>query len=360
LVASGRIPIAVLGATGMVGQRALQLLAEHPWFEVVALAASERSANKPYRDACRWLLPGEPYAGQGDRVVLPCDAAAVAAAAGGPCIALSALDSGPAADIERPFARAGFAVVSNASTHRMDADVPLLVPDVNPDHLVLADRQPGPGVLVTNPNCTSIPLVAVLAPLHRSVGVEAVCMSSWQAVSGAGYPGESAWDVIGNVHPHAGNEEEKVALEPRKILGRAGPSGVELADFEVSARCVRVAVLDGHLVSAQIKTRTSLSPVDAVELISAFDAGVRLPSAPRPLNRHHAGRERPQPRMDADAGGGMAVTFGRVERCSVMGLKLFALAHNTVRGAAGAAILDAELLVACGRAPGHAGPPVRP
>lgn len=337
-----RTPVVILGATGMVGQRMLALLAGHPWFEVAGLAASERSAGRPYREACAWRLGGEPWAGFGDRVVEPCDPRALA---GAPGIALSALDTAPAQELERAFAAAGWHVVSNASAHRMDEDVPLLVPELNADHLALVERQPGPGALVTNPNCTAIPTSFALAPILRTVGVEAVCVSSWQAVSGAGYPGESSWDMLDNVHPHSGNEEEKLAIEPQKILGRLDGGRIVPADFAVSARCVRVPVTDGHLVSLQIRTRDPLSPEDAVALLSSWDPGSDLPSSPHPVLVHRPMRDRPQPRLDRDTGRGMAITFGRVERCAVMGLKLFALAHNTVRGAAGAAIQNAELLV---------------
>jgi aspartate-semialdehyde dehydrogenase len=343
------VPVVVLGATGMVGQRAAVLLRNHPWFSLVALAASERSSGKPYRDACRWHLGGESYAGFGDHLVENCDPERLTAMAGRPGIALSALDTDAAFALERRFAAAGWAVVSNASAHRMDPDVPLLVPELNADHLALCEHQGLSGLLVTNPNCTSIPVVSTLAPLLRTVGVEAVCVSSYQAVSGAGYPGESAWDMLGNVRPHPGNEEEKLAIEPRKILGRLDGGRVHEANFEVSARCVRVPVTDGHLVAMQVKTKESLSPADAVALLSGFESGLDLPSAPHPFLVHRAERDRPQPRLDADLGGGMAVSFGRVERCPVMGLKWFALAHNTLRGAAGAAVLNAELLVATGR-----------
>lgn len=343
------VPIAILGATGMVGQRAAALLKGHPWFHVGALAASERSAGRRYRDACKWLLPGAPYADLGDRIVEPCDPARLIEACGRPGIAISALDTAAAAEWERPFAMAGWAVVSNASSHRMDDDVPLLVPELNAEHLEILDQQGLPGLLVTNPNCTSMPLVTTLAPILRAVGIEAVCMSSWQAVSGAGYPGESAFDMIGNVHPHAGNEEEKLAIEPAKILGRYEGGKIVPADFALSARCVRVPVVDGHLVSVQVKTRSPLSPADAIALIAGFEHPLDLPSAARPLNVHVEGRDRPNAKLDLDAGRGMATSFGRVERCAVMGLKYFALSHNTVRGAAGAAILNAELLVKTGR-----------
>ena len=344
-----RVPVAVLGATGMVGQRVLTLLRDHEWLSVAALAASERSAGKAYRDATAWRLPGDPWAGFGDEVVERCDPATLTARAGRPGIAISALDTGPARELERPFAAAGWQVVSNAGAHRMDDDVPLLIPEINPDHLEIVDRQGLSGALITNPNCTAMPTTIALAPIHRAVGVEAVVVSSWQAVSGAGYPGESAWDMADNVHPHPGNEEEKLALEPQKILGEVQGDRIVPAEFAVSARCVRVPVSDGHLVSLAVRTRDPLSPSDAVDLLSSFAPDASLPSAPRPLLVHRPMRDRPQPRLDRDTGAGMAVTFGRVEACPVMGLKLYALAHNTLRGAAGAAVLNAEMLVRAGR-----------
>jgi aspartate-semialdehyde dehydrogenase len=346
------VPVVILGATGMVGQRVASLLREHPWFRVAALCASERSAGKRYADACRWHLEGEhPWADLGNQLVHPCDPEVVGALVGRRGIAVSALDPGPASEIEPAFAAAGWAVVSNASAFRMHAHIPLIVPELNADHLGLIDTQPSSGFIVTNPNCTTIPVVVALAPLLRTVGVEAVCVSSWQAVSGAGYPGESAWDMLGNVRPHPGNEEEKLAQEPRRILGTLEAGVVTPADFALSARCVRVPVTDGHLVSLQVRTRDPIDPSDAIALLSGFDGGLDLPSAPHPLLRHHGGRDRPSPRFDALAGAGMAITFGRVERCPVMGLKLFAIAHNTIRGAAGAAILNAELLHQRGRIP---------
>ncbi len=344
------VPVVVLGATGMVGQRALTLLEGHPWFDVVALAASSRSAGKDYRDACSWHLPGEAWGGYGDRKVLPCDPRALSALVKGPGIALSALDAGPAREIEGAFREAGWHVVSNASAYRMDDDVPLVIPEVNADHLALLDRQPGAGSILTNPNCTSMPVAMVLAPLMREVGIEAVCVASYQAVSGAGYPGESAWDMVGNVRPHPGNEEAKLALEPKKILGTVTDTGVAMANFAMSARCVRVPVADGHLVAIQVRTRDPISPEDAIELLSTWDGGsLGTPSAPHPVLVYRPERDRPSPRFDCATGAGMAVSFGRVERCEVMGLKLFAMGHNTVRGAAGAAILNAELVVSSGR-----------
>ena len=341
--------MAVLGATGMVGQRMVRLLADHPWFQVAALVASPRSAGRPYREACAWRLPGSPWAGCGDLPVLAADPVAVARAVGGPSLALSALDTAAAVDTEIRFAEAGWHVVSNASAYRMDPRVPLVIPEINADHTALLDRQPWAGSLLTNPNCTAMPVAMALAPLHRAVGLSAVTVASYQAVSGAGYPGESAWDLADNVRPHPGNEEDKLNIEPQRILGQIGAGGIEPADFAVSARCVRVPVSDGHLVAIGVRTRTPVDPEQAVALLSDFDPGLELPSAPRPVLVHRAARDRPQPRLDRDTGQGMAVTFGRVEACEVMGLKLFALAHNTVRGAAGAALLNAELIRSQGR-----------
>lgn len=332
-----RIPVAVLGATGMVGQRLIQLLHDHPWFEVGALCASERSAGKRYGEATTWRIEGDEPSGLFDRVVQPCTPDFEGR------VALSALPSSTALQAETAFAEAGFAVVSNASAFRMDPRVPLVIPEVNPQALELLDAQPWPGFILTNPNCCAIPVAMALAPLHALWPVEAACLSTWQAVSGAGYPGESSWDMVGNVHPHPGNEEEKLTEEPQKLLG---------ADFASSARCVRVAVADGHLVGIQVRLKGDPSPEECEAAIRAFrPACPDLPSSPSPLFHISPRRDRPQPRMDAMRGEGMAVTIGRIERCPVMGVKLYALAHNTFRGAAGAAILNLELLRATGRLP---------
>ncbi len=342
---SAKIPVTVLGATGMVGQRLLTLLKDHPWFEVGLLAASERSAGKTYAEACGWRLGGDAHHGFGALPVLACDVDTLTKANGGPGIAISALDTGAALAMERPLAAAGWVVISNASAHRMDADVPLIIPEVNHDHLGLVSSQPGPGAVITNPNCTSMPVVIALKPLLDAVGIEAVTVASYQAVSGAGYPGESAWDMIGNVHPHGGDEEVKLGEEPRKMLGRLENGLVVPADFALSARCVRVSVADGHLVAIHVKTKTPISPADALKVMTSWDPGLNLPSAPTPILIHTPERDRPSPRFDLDRGRGMAITIGRVEACPVMGLKLFALSHNTIRGAAGGALLDAELWV---------------
>jgi aspartate-semialdehyde dehydrogenase len=337
-----RIPVAILGATGMVGQRLIQRLANHPQFEVVAVAASARSAGKPYRQATTWRLPGESFGAVGDQIVLPCT---VEAMPKGVCLAFSALDAGPAKDIEGAFRQAGWAVVSNASAYRDDPLVPLVVPEINPEHLSMLEAQPGPGFILTNPNCCAIPLAMALAPLDEAFGVQAVVASTWQAVSGAGYPGESAWDMVGNVHPHPGDEESKLAIEPQKILGPVG----QPADFALSARCVRVPVADGHLVSAQVRLRVAATPDQVRQAIEGFVPRCpELHSSPTPLFRIFDERDRPSPRMDAGLGDGMAISIGRIEVCPVMGVKFYCLAHNTHRGAAGAAIANAELLLASG------------
>ncbi|MDP6933606.1 MAG: aspartate-semialdehyde dehydrogenase [Myxococcota bacterium] len=339
------IPIAILGATGMVGQRMVALLADHPFLQLAAVCASQRSAGRPYHQATTWRLPGTCPAFARDMEVLPCDPNQLPA---GVRLVFSALDSGVAGPLEDAFRAAGYGVVTNASSHREDPDVPLVIPEVNPGHLELLSLQQGPGFIVANPNCSAIPLTMALAPLHRRWGVEAVTCATWQAVSGAGYPGESAWDMVGNVHPHAGNEEEKLAIEPLKILGAPG----DPADFAVSARCVRVPVADGHLIGAQVRL-TGDPGVDEVaqELASWTPDSPELPSAPRPTLLISDLRDRPSPRMDADNGRGMAVTVGRIEACPVMGVKFFALAHNTIRGAAGAALANAELLALLGKVP---------
>ena len=329
------IPVAILGATGMVGQRFVQLLQGHPLFHVAELAASPRSAGRPYEEAAPWRLGGEnPMPGV---PVLPCDPAVVRSP-----VVFSALDAAAAREVEPSFAAAGRAVLTNASPFRMAEGVPLLIPEVNPDHAEWVRGRSG--YIVANPNCTHQAMTIALAPLHRQWMVEAACVASYQAVSGAGYPGESAWDILGNVHPIAGDEEAKVASEPRKILDAPG--------LRISARCVRVPVTDGHLVALQVRLATDPGPDAIAEALASFVGPHLLPSSPRPLIHLAIGPDRPSPRLDADRGGGMAVTVGRVERCEVMTVKFFALAHNAIRGAAGGAIANAELLHLRGLLPG--------
>lgn len=344
------IEVTVLGATGVVGQRFVRRLARHPWFRIRHLAASDRSAGKRYRDACAWRLDGEPYGGLGDRVLTAATPEAAPAS-----VVFSALDTGPATEIEPAFAQAGSVVFSNASTFRMAEDVPLLVPEVNADHLRLVASQRARrgwrGAIITNPNCTATVLVLALAPLHRSFGVEAVMMTSMQAVSGAGYPGVPSLDILGNVIPFIAKEEAKVEAEIPKMLGRFAGDRVDPLDCVVSAMCHRVPVLEGHSEAVSIRLAGNPSPDEVRQALAAFTAepqDLELPSAPKRPILVYADETRPQVRLDVEKDGGMPVHVGRIHRCPLLGVKLFALGHNTERGAAGASVLNAELAHAQG------------
>lgn len=344
---SARIPVSILGATGTVGQRLVALLDGHPRFEVVSLVASSRSAGRAYGEVVQWRLSGEPPASLAGIEVT----AAGDPPAEGVRLALSSLDSGVARDTEERFARAGVMVVSNASPHRMVEDVPLVVPEVNGAHLALLDAQeryPDGGGIVCNPNCSTIGLVLALAPLHRTFGVEAVDVTTLQAASGAGYPGVSSMDLIDNVVPLIPGEEQKLAEEPAKILGRFAGRSIEPAVLEISAQCFRVPVTDGH--TASVSVRLGRRPDSAEELVrtwAAFAAEHGEDGEP-PLVISEA-PDRPQPRLDRDAGTGMAATIGRVRRCPVLGWRFVVLSHNTIRGAAGGTLKVAEALLAGGR-----------
>ncbi len=347
-----KIDVGVLGATGAVGQRFVQLLDGHPLFRVAELAASDRSAGKPYREACTWRLPGQPPRDVAELTVGTCDAPFRSR------LLFSGLDSSVAGEVEDLLAARGHAVVSNARNHRLDPDVPLLIPEVNPRHLDALDvqrRRTGGGYIVTNPNCGVVGLALALAPLQAAFGLEAVAVVTLQALSGAGYPGVASLDAVDNVIPYiGGGEEEKLELEPRRILGRFADGRFELADFAVSASVHRVAVTDGHTLAVFVRTRQRADPDEAVRALQAFRGEPqerRLPSAPeRPLHVLFE-PDRPQPRLDREREGGMAVSVGRVRADGLFGLKLEALVHNTIRGAAGAAILNAELLHARGLLP---------
>jgi aspartate-semialdehyde dehydrogenase len=347
---TSRIPVSVLGATGTVGQKFVRLLADHPWFEVAAVAASSASAGRRYGDVVRWR----------ESVPLPERIAGLTIRECAPplpgTIAFSALDADAAGPIEQAFASAGAWVVTNARNHRMDADVPLLIPEANADHLVLVDRQRSArgwkGAVLANPNCSTAGLVLALTPLHRAFGIEKLFVSTMQAVSGAGYPGVASLDILGNVIPHIGGEEEKMERESRKILGTLGEAGVEPAGFAVSAHTNRVAVLDGHLETVSVGFGRRVTPDDAIAALREFTAPpcvAELPSSPRPPVEVDLRPDRPQPRLDLERGGGMAVTVGRIRPCPILDLRLVLLGHNTVRGAAGQAVQIAELLVADGR-----------
>ena len=343
--ADRRIPVAVLGATGAVGQRFVQLLDGHPWFRVAALAASERSAGQAYGKAARWFLPEPmPEWARGMEVV-PCRPSP------GARLAFSGLDASVAGEIEEEFARSGCAVVSNSRNHRMDPEVPLLVPEVNSDHLELVDAQKrrwrGGGFIVTNPNCSTVGLAMSVAPLDRAFGVKRLVVATLQAVSGAGYPGVPSVDILDNVIPHIGGEEEKMESETLKILGTAAAP----AAFGISAHCHRVHVSDGHTLAVSVETRERTSPEEAARVLREFRSPLSdlgLPSLPERAIEVRDEPDRPQPKHDRMAGKGMTVSVGRVRPCPVLGLKYVALVHNTIRGAAGAAILNAEVLKAKG------------
>src|SRR6059058_2110134 len=345
--AMGKIRVGILGATGTVGQRFLQLLEQHPQFTVTALAASDRSQGKPYAEACAWRLPGAvPDAVRGLVVQAPeppldCD------------IVFSSLPSDIAGSVETRFARAGYRVVTNSSPHRMDDAVPLLIPEVNPGHLALLDacKGTGGGFIVANPNCSTVMIALALAPLAARFGVAAVAATTLQAISGAGYPGVAALDITDNVVPFIAEEEEKIERETRKILGSFDGGHVTAATVAVSAQCHRVNVVDGHLAAVRVKLGRAADPAELREAFASFTGlpqQLHLPSAPeRPILVRDE-PDRPQPRLDRDAGGGMRISVGRIARDGVLGHRFIALSHNTIRGAAGAVILNAELLLAKG------------
>lgn len=340
------IEVGVLGATGVVGQQFVSRLVRHPWFRVTWLAASERSQGKAYHEAAPWRLSTPMPTSSGERIVQAC------VPGQGPKVVFSGLDASVAGDIEGAFAAAGHIVVSNARNYRMDPLVPLLIPEVNADHLGLLDEQRRskgwPGAIVTNPNCATVVLAMALAPL-RAFNIRAVVVSTMQAVSGAGYPGVPSLDILGNVVPYIGGEEEKIESETLKILGTDG--GREPYAAVVSAHANRVPVIDGHLmtVSVDFHTRPSIDEIgDAIRNFAGRPQELWLPSAPQPPIVLTDNPSRPQPRLDADLGGGMAVSIGRLRPCPVMRARFVALAHNTIRGAAGAAILNAELMHAEG------------
>ncbi|HVA71631.1 MAG TPA: aspartate-semialdehyde dehydrogenase [Candidatus Limnocylindrales bacterium] len=345
--------VGILGATGAVGQRFMQLLESHPWFEVAEVVASERSAGKRYADAATWRLESALPKMARNLVVkdlqstLACD------------FVFSGLDSSVAGAAEEAFARAGYPVISNSRNHRMDADVPLLIPEVNPEHAAIlpqqqAARQYSTGFIATNPNCAVIGLSIALKPLEDAFGVSEVFVATMQAISGAGHSGVSAGAIHDNVIPYISGEEEKLEAEPQKILGRLDGQHFVPADFRVSAQCNRVAVLDGHMesVSVRLKRKTTVADVrEALRNFTGEPQRLNLPSAPRHPITLQDERDRPQPRLDRNTDNGMTVVIGRIRPCPLAGFKFTVLSHNAIRGAAGAAILNAELLVAKGYLP---------
>lgn len=348
-MSSSSIPVAVLGATGSVGQRFISLLDQHPWFKVVALAASDRSVGRRYADATRWILddPMPEYAR--DMIVVPATTDCVQAK-----IVFSALHNEIAKNLEPQFAQAGMAVCSNASSYRRGEDVPLLLPEINADHIHLVKQQRlnrgWNGCITTNPNCTSTGLTIALKALDDAFGVEKVFAVSLQALSGAGYPGVPSLDIMDNVIPNVGNggEEEKVEWEPRKMLGKLNGNKIELADIKFSVHTNRVAVIDGHTVCASVELARPADP-EAAEMVlrdyAAPESARELPSSPRPVIAVRNEADRPQPRLDRLTGKGMTTVVGRLRRDPILDLKFVVLSHNTIRGAAGGSIYNAELLV---------------
>ena len=346
---ANKLPVGILGATGIVGQRFIQMLEHHPWFEVSWLAASDRSEGRPYAEAARWRL----------KTAIPekvaCMVVSPAKPDGAPKIIFAALDAAIARELEPQFAAAGCAVVSNSSALRMQSDVPLVIPEVNGDHIKLIDcqswRRNSGGYVVTNPNCSAIGLVLALAPLHHRFELETVMAVTMQAVSGAGYPGVASLDILGNVIPFIKNEEEKMEEETQKLLGTLNGKSVIPAPFAMSAQCNRVAVEDGHTESVSVRLKKKAQPEEIIASWNEFQAEpqkLQLPSAPAQPVAYVSANDRPQPRFDVDAGAGMTSTVGRLRRCNVLDWKFTVLSHNTIRGAAGAALLNAELLKAKG------------
>jgi len=347
-----KIRAGVLGATGAVGQRFVQMLQGHPWFEITALCASERSAGKTYAAACKWNLRGGMPAHLRDVTLLPCEPDVDAE------IVFSALPSETAGEIEAEFAAAGYAVCSNARNHRYDDDVPLLIPEVNPDHLGLLDvqrRKRGwKGFIATNPNCSTTHLVSALHPLHERFGVKKVFVVTMQAISGAGYPGVSSMDILDNVVPYISGEEEKMEeKEPQKLMGVFDGERVQYADFVVSAHCNRVPVRNGHLEAVSVEFHTKPSQEEVLQAWQEYRPLAQqlgLPSAPQPPILYESAPDRPQPRLDRLAGTvpGMATVVGRLRADPLFDYKFMVLGHNTIRGAAGGSLLNAELIVAQG------------
>ena len=341
------IPVAILGATGSVGQRFVSLLDNHPWFKVVALAASDRTVGQPYGNACRWILSEAMPEWAREMMIVPAEPGAIDSR-----IVFSALPADLARELEPQFAKAGFNVCSNAASYRRDEDVPLLLPEVNADHINLVRQQRKnrgwSGSILTNPNCTSTGLTVALKALQDAFGLEKVFIVSLQALSGAGYPGVASLDIADNVIPFISGEEEKVEWEPRKMLGKLVNNKIVLAETKISAHTNRVAVIDGHTVCVSVELSSYASPEQAIQALHSYQASSEvqaLPSSPKPDILVRNENDRPQPRLDRLAGKGMTTVVGRVRQDPLFHIKFVVLSHNTVRGAAGGSIFNAELLM---------------
>lgn len=345
-----RIPVGVLGATGTVGQRFVQLLAQHPWFEVVAVTGSARTVGRLYREGVRWKLNGRIPAGIADLIIQPTEPNLKIG--GTPPVVFSALPTAEAREWEPKFAAAGYAVVTNASAYRMTPDVPLLIPEVNPTHTGLIPTQQAnngwSGFIVASPNCSTTSVILPMKVWQDAFGLEAAIITTMQAVSGAGYPGVSVMDIIDNVVPHIGGEDTKLENEPKKLLGTVADGVLQLADIRASAQANRVPVLDGHLASVSVKLGRSVSPTEAIATLEHWQPPAvcaDLPTSPQRPLIYRREADRPQPRLDRDSEGGLAWTVGKVCECGVLDLRFMAITHNTLRGAASGSILNAELLV---------------
>jgi len=339
----------VLGATGAVGQKFVKLLENHPWFELTEVAASDRSAGRPYADAAIWRQYTPISQAIRKKTVKPCEPTLDCR------VVFSGLDSSVAGEIEEDFARAGYVVLTNSKNHRMHEDVPLVLAEVNPDHLGLIksqrERRGWTGAIVTNANCSAIGLVLALAPIHQTLGIRRLVVATMQALSGAGYPGHSAIDMLGNVIPFIGGEEEKLESETRKMLGSFAGNRILFADIKVSAHTNRVFVEDGHMECVSLELEQKASPDEIARLLEGYRSlpqELRLPSAPEQPVLVTREQDRPQPRFDREAGDGMSAVVGRIRECPVFDIRFVVLSHNTIRGAAGAAILNAELMKARG------------
>ncbi len=341
-----RIPVAVLGATGAVGQRMVEILDRHPWFEIVQLAASHRSDGKKYKDAVHWLLP-TPISKKISEMKIssPIPQAGIA-------LAFSALDSSVAEEIETQYADFGIHVVTNAKSHRMKDQVPLLIPEVNMGHLTLLDGQKK-GAIVANPNCAAIGLCIALKPLISEFGIDKVHVTTYQSTSGAGFPGVSSLSILDNIIPYIPEEEEKVEKEPLKIFSKLENGVLIPPELKISAACARVPVTEGHLESVSVSFKTKPKNLEAVA--AAFQefrppvTDLQLPSAPLLPIHYFSEREYPQPKLHRMIENGMAVSVGALRQCPIFDAKFFLLSHNTIRGAAGGSILIGELLVKQGR-----------
>ena len=339
-----RIEVGILGATGMVGQHFVKFLQNHPWFEITWLGASDRSAGKIYREATSWRLGGVMPAGLESMRVEDCKPG------NAPRLVFSAMDASVATEIEQAFAQAGHVVVSNSRNHRMEPDVPLLIPEINPDHLKiipLQQRRRGwKGQIATNPNCSTMALALALAPM-KPFGIRRVIATTLQAISGAGYPGVASMDINANVIPFIANEEEKMQQETQKILGEFTGDALRPLAAKVSAHCNRVPVVDGHMVATSVELEQKAGVAELIQAIGNFRSlpqERKLPSAPARPVIYMEEKDRPQPRRDAERERGMTVFVGRLRECPVLDYKFMALGHNTIRGAAGAAVLNAELM----------------